>query len=140
VIGQFDDTLILPANGGVIDVKGPLKVDDNPEIDGDITGAVIHFLIIQGEGNNTVTAIGQGHWSRPDDKWTAQLPADAGEHPDKSPGMFSTDVQDGRARGIGLAIAIKAGKVKDGAFIPPSFQALTWCADFKFVRDQAAAA
>jgi hypothetical protein len=140
LIGQFDDELTLPADGGIIEVRGPFRVDDDPGIDHDITGAVIHFLLIQGEGNGTVTAIGQGHWERPAAEWTAQLPADAGSHPDQTPGKFSTEVQNGRARGIGLAIAIKAGAVRNGSFIPPSFQALTWCADFKFVREKAAAA
>ena len=133
--GQFDHELTLPASGGVIEIRGPLRIDDDPAIDGDIKSAVIHFLIVQGKGNDTVTAIGQGHWARPAGEWTAQLAADAGKRPDDTPGTFSTDVENGTARGIGLAIAIKPGQVVDGAFVPPAFQALTWCADFKFVPE-----
>jgi len=133
--GQFDDELTLPANGGVIEVRGPLKVDDDPDIDRDIKGAVIHFVIVQGQGDDTVTAVGQGHWARPAGEWTAQLPADAGTLPNGDPGTFSTAVQNGTARGIGLAIAMKPGKVLNGKFIPPAFQTLTWCADFKFVPE-----
>lgn len=136
--GQFDDELTLPANGGFIEVKGPLRIDDDPDIDGDITSAVIHFLIVQGQGHDTVTAVGQGHWARPAGEWTAQLPADAGRYPNGTPGSFSADVQNGLARGIGLAIAIKPGDVRNGTFVPPAFQALTWCADFKFVPERAA--
>jgi hypothetical protein len=131
--GQFDDELTLPANGGVIQVKGPLI-----DVDGDIESAVIHFVIVQGQGNDTVTAVGQGNWERPAGKWTAELHADAGEHPNGTPGTFSTTVQNGTARGIAMAVAIKArkGKVSNGGkFIPPAFQTLTWCADFKFVPD-----
>jgi len=133
--GQFDDELTLPTNGGMIEVRGPLRVDADPDIDGRIDGAVVHFLIVQGEGDATVTAIGQGHWKRPDAEWTAELPSDAGKLPDESPGTFSTTVDNGRARGIGLAIAIKPGKVDRGSFVPPAFEALTWCADFRFVPD-----
>lgn len=133
--GAFVSEITLPANGGSIDVRGPLKVDGDPEIDGGITGAVVHFLIIQGRGNDTVTATGQGHWERPATEWTAALPASAGLLPNNDPGTFSTTVDDGRARGIGLAIAIKPGKVIDGEFVPPAFEALTWCADFKFVPE-----
>jgi hypothetical protein len=136
--GQFDDELTLPANGGVIEVRGPLRIDDDPDIDGDIESAVIHFVIVQGQGDDTVTADGQGKWARPDGEWTAKLPADAGKHPDGTPGTFSTDVQNGLARGIGLAIAIKPGEVRNGKFVPPAFQELTWCADFKFVPERAA--
>jgi hypothetical protein len=133
--GQFDDELTLPADGGVIKVRGPLT-----DIDGDIESAVIHFVIVQGQGDDTVTAVGQGKWEHPNGKWTAELPADAGEHPNGTPGTFSTSVQNGTARGIALAIAIKArkGKVLGGKFVPPAFQGLTWCADFKFVPERAA--
>ena len=132
--GQFDDTLTLPASGS-IEVKGPLQVDD--VIDSDIKSAVIHFLIVQGEGDDAVTAVGQGHWARPASEWTAELPVDAGRLPDDpdTPVTFSTDVQNGTARGIGLAIAIKPGKVRNRTFVPPAIQALTWCAEFKFVPE-----
>jgi len=133
--GQFDHELTLPANGGSIEVKGPLRIDDDPDIDGNITSAVVHFLIVQGQGNDTVIAIGQGGWARPAGEWTAQLPANKCTHPDGTPGAFSTAVQNGTARGIGLAIAIKPGEVRNGTFVPPAFQALTWCADFKFVPE-----
>jgi hypothetical protein len=131
--GQFDHELTLPANGGVIEVRGPLT-----DIDGDIESAKIHFVIVQGQGDNTVTAEGLGHWARPATEWTAELSAAAGKHPDDTPGTFSTDVQNGLARGIGLAIAIKAGKVINGTYVPPAFQQLTWCADFKFVSERGA--
>jgi hypothetical protein len=128
--GQFDDTLTLPASGS-IEVQGPLKVDD--VIDGDIEGAVVHFVIVQGQGDDTVTAVGQGSWTRPNGEWTAELPVDAGKLPNGGPGRFSTTVQNGLARGIGFAIAMKPGKVVNGKFIPPAFQTLTWCADFNFI-------
>ena len=130
--GQFDDELTLPANGGVIEVSGPLT-----DIDGDIESAVIRFVIVQGQGDNTVTADGQGRWERPASGWTGQLAADAGKHPNGTDGTFSTNVQNGLARGIALAIAIKAGKVINGTYVPPAFQQLTWCADFKFVPERA---
>jgi hypothetical protein len=133
--GKFDKELVLPEAGDMT-VSGPLIGD------GDEDAATVHFLIVQGEGDDTVLAIGQGKWERgggtkPNPKWSATLPVDAGRHPDGKPGGFRTGKV---ARGIGLAIAVKPGSVENGEFDPPSFQALTWCADFKFVEEAGAAA
>jgi hypothetical protein len=136
--GQFKHELTLPAGGGVINVIGPFKVDNEEGIDKDIKRAVVHFLIVQGEGSDTVIGEGQGEWKRGDDDWTGDLRPQDCKHPNGTPGQFSTEVDHGIARGIGLAVAIKAGRVReDGEFDPPSFQTLTWCANFKFVKQQA---
>jgi hypothetical protein len=133
--GKFDKELVLPKDGDMT-VSGPLIGD------GDEDAAIVHFLIVQGEGNDTVLAIGEGRWERgggpePNPKWSATLPLDKAHHPDGDPGSFRTGKV---ARGIGLAIAVKSGSVVNGEFDPPSFQALTWCADFKFVEEAGAAA
>jgi hypothetical protein len=133
--GKFDKKLFLPEAGDMT-VRGTLTGDDDED------AATVHFLIVQGEGDDTVLAIGEGKWERgggpePNPKWSATLSVDAGRHPDGKPGSFRTGEV---ARGIGLAIAVKPGSVENGKFDPPSFQTLTWCADFKFTDDAGAAA
>jgi hypothetical protein len=129
VTGRFDKKLTLPAAGDIT-VRGPFAGD------GDEDAAIVHFLIVQGEGQETVLATGQGSWKKGDQEWSGKVPVDAGRHPDGKHGAFRTDKI---ARGIGLAIALQPGKVDNGTFEPPAFQALTWCADFKFEAEQAAA-
>jgi hypothetical protein len=128
--GKFDKQLTLPMTGD-IDVKGPFTGD------GDETKAVVHFLIVQsGEGDDppagqTVTVIGRGTWNAGDKKWSGTV-SPTGTLPSGDEGRLHP----GRARGIGLAIAVKPGGLTSDTppkFDAPSFQALTWCADFKFV-------
>lgn len=133
--GKFDPRLPWPGSGDV-EVRGPF------EADGDETAAVIHFVIVQpGEGSNapadqTVTAIGQGTWSAPDTEWSGMV-----HRTGRLPLGGTAPLHPGPARGIGLAIAVKPEKLTDDRpprYDAPSFQALTWCADFEFVASEAA--
>lgn len=127
VIGQFNDRLALPANtSDKVQVSGPFKPDPEDE------SAEVLFLVVQGEGNDAITVQGHGKWTRDHEKeendWIGEVNRE-GKLPDGGRRNLST----GRSRGIGLAIVVKDGKVSNGQFIPPSLQALTWCADFAFV-------
>lgn len=136
--GKFDKQLILP-DAGEIEVRGPF------EADADEPSATIHFLIVQeGEevedrhapADQTVTAVGQGTWSRGDKEWTGMV-SPKGRLPNGEDGWLHL----GLARGIGLAVAVKNESLtKDNPpkFDPPSYETLTWCADFHLVRPDAA--
>jgi hypothetical protein len=129
--GRFNKRITLPANGGDIDVRGPFTGD------GDETAAVIHFLIVQGgedrhtPADQTVTVIGQGSWVKGDAEWSA-IVSPKGRLPSGDDGWLQT----GLARGIALAIAVKPESLTDDdppKFDAPSYQTLTWCADFQLV-------
>lgn len=128
--GKFNKQLQLPADGD-IDVRGPFTAD------GDETAAVIHFLIVQGDeeghapADQTVTVIGQGTWRSGQTEWSGMV-SPRGRLPSGDEGWL----RPGLARGIGLAIAVKPESVTDDdppKFDAPSFQTLTWCADFQLV-------
>ena len=128
--GKFNKQLTLPASGD-IDVRGPFTPDyDEKE-------AIVHFLLIQGgedhksPADQTVTVIGQGRWTEGEAEWSGMV-SPKGRLPSGAEGWLHP----GLARGIGLAIAVKPETLTDDSppkFDPPSFQALTWCADFHFV-------
>jgi hypothetical protein len=131
--GKFDKKLTLPADpDGQIEVKGPFEGDGDERDD-----AVIHFLIVQGgedrqaPADQTVTVIGLGSWKKGQKEWSGTAPR-KGRLPSGGDGWLQT----GLARGIGLAIGLKPESLtKDDPpkFDPPSYQTLTWCADFQLV-------
>jgi len=142
--GKFDSILELPASGK-LRIKGPIKAKDDK-----ISGAQVMFLIVQGKGLNAVTVEGMGAWDGTvnDDgegEWTGDvdrtglLPRDP-NRPDAP--RTAGDLKEGTARGIAFAIAADEGEIVPNddptpdtpwRFDPPSIQAVTWCAHFKFV-------
>jgi len=129
-VGKFNRELDLPSSGRVT-IKGPFDPQDSR-----VESAKILFLIVQGDGATTLTADGEGTWNKPSDEWSGTIEL-TGKHPGGGTGPFVY----GRARGIALSIVTKPGKVlDDGEFDPPAFEALTWCANFKFVDPNAASA
>jgi hypothetical protein len=125
-VGRFDRELELPSQGDVT-IKGPFDPND-PEVD----GGKILFLIVQGEDENAVIVEGEGTWQKGDHEWSGKTKRH-GKNPAGKPS--SDELQPGVARGIALSVVIKPGKVFAGGskFDPPAIEALTWCADFKFV-------
>jgi hypothetical protein len=130
--GRFNKRITLPPKGGDIDVRGPFTGD------GDETAAVIHFLIVQGgeehnsPADQTVTVIGQGSWENGDSEWSGTV-SPQGRLPSGGNGWLHP----GLARGIALAVAIKPESLTDDdppKFDAPSYQTLTWCADFQLVE------
>jgi hypothetical protein len=126
--GRFNKRMTLPATGD-IDVRGPFTAD------GDETAAVVHFLIVQGgedrdtPADQTVTVIGQGAWKTGEAEWSGSV-SPKGRLPSGDDGWL----QPGLARGIGLAVAVKPEGLTDDnppRFDAPSYQTLTWCADFQ---------
>lgn len=132
-VGRFDRELELPSRGDIA-VKGPF----DPE-DAEVGTAKVLFLIVQGEGENTVVVDGEGTWRRGenDDKWTGT----ASREGNRAGGGTGELYADG-ARGIALSVVMKPGKLFDGGskFDPPSIEALTWCADFRLVGSPGQAA
>ena len=132
MLGKFNKRITLPSKGGDIDVRGPFTAD------GDETAAVIHFLIVQGgedhdsPADQTVTVIGQGLWQKGDSEWSATV-SPQGRLPSGGDGWL----HGGLARGIALAVAVKPEGLTDDRpprFDAPSYQTLTWCADFQLVE------
>jgi hypothetical protein len=129
--GQFDPELTLPDDPTKrVTISGPLQ-----EVDPKDTEAAVLFLIVQGEGRNALTVQGTGRWRRGsssnDPPWSGTVKRE-GKTVVGRPKKLKT----GKARGIGLAIVVKPGNLDEsGEFVPPSIEALTWCADFKFVRE-----
>jgi hypothetical protein len=126
--GKFAKKMDLPDEGD-IDVSGPFTPD------GDETEVMVHFLIVQGDeedpknADQTVTVSGYGVWTG-GEEWSGTA-SPKGRLPSGDEGWLKA----GRARGIGLAVAVKReGVTKDPpGFDPPSYQTLTWCADFELV-------
>jgi hypothetical protein len=119
--GKFSSPVALPSAGRVT-VTGPFDPDD-PEVN----FARVLFLVIQGNGPNTVVVPGQGWWSRGNGDWSGDIQRNGVA----DLGPSTADLQTGVARGIAVSIVIKPGKVlPDDTFDPPSIEALTWCADF----------
>jgi hypothetical protein len=130
--GKFDKELVLPAEGAM-EVRGPFTPDE------DETAAVVHFLIIQGgedrsaPADQTVTVVGHGAWKKGEKEWSGTA-STKGRLPLGGEGLL----QPGLARGIGLAVAVKPERLTDDSppkFDPPSYQTLTWCADFQLVGE-----
>jgi hypothetical protein len=129
--GKFDKQLTLP-DEGEMEVRGPFTPDE------DETAAIVHFLIIQGgedrraPADQTVTVAGQGAWKQGETEWSGTV-STKGRLPLGGEGWL----QPGLARGIGLAVAVKPERLTDDSppkFDPPSYQTLTWCADFQLVE------
>jgi hypothetical protein len=102
------------------------------DVDPKATEAAVLVLVVQGDGKHALTVQGEGSWKRDTSKrahpWTGEVTRTG-----KTVGGKEAALAKGRARGIGLAIVVKPGKLDRGAFVPPSIEALTWCADFEFV-------
>jgi hypothetical protein len=125
-VGKFDRELPLPKEGP-IPVKGPFDPQDS-----EVDSARVLFLIVQGDDADAVIVNGEGTWNRAKGtEWSGTAPR-SGPH---AGGHGTGSLQLGLARGIAVSIVIKPGNVFDGGrkFDPPSIEALTWCADFKFV-------
>jgi hypothetical protein len=129
VIGQFDPQLTLPTDPTEkIRVAGPLR-----DMDPKDTSAKVLFLIVQGEGKDALTVQGEGKWTRGssqgDKPWIGRVNREG-----TKVGGKTGRLKKGKARGIGLAIVVKDGSLTaNGEFVPPGIEALTWCADFRFV-------
>lgn len=124
--GRFDRELPLPSSG-LVTIQGPF----NPQ-DSKVNGARVLFLVVQGEGKNAVIVNGEGTWNRANgNQWSGT----ADRHGKYVGGSGTGELQLGLARGIALSVVIKPGKTFDQGrkFDPPTIEALTWCADFKFV-------
>jgi hypothetical protein len=125
-VGKFDRELPLPRQGR-IPVKGPFNPQDRR-----VDSARVLFLIVQGEGEDTVIVNGEGTWNRANgSEWSGTAPR-RGPH---AGGHGTGPLRLGLARGIAVSMVIKPGKVFDRGrkFDPPTIETLTWCADFKFV-------
>jgi hypothetical protein len=124
--GRFDRELPLPSSGRIT-IKGPFNPQDNK-----VDGAKVLFLVVQGEGEDAVIVDGEGTWERANgNEWSGTI-ARRGTHVG---GEGTGPLTLGLARGIALSVVIKPGKTFDHGrrFDPPTIEALTWCADFKFV-------
>jgi hypothetical protein len=128
VRGQFDSPIKLPRDPAErVRISGPLR-----DVDPKDTEAKVLFLIVQGEGNDAVTVQGEGSWTRGSSNrprpWRGSVKREG-----KKIGGKTGRLKKGLARGIGLAIVVKDGELTPGGeFVPPSIEALTWCADFRF--------
>lgn len=126
--GQFDSPIKLPRNPEErVRISGPLK-----DVDPKDTQAKVLFLIVQGENKDAVTVQGEGSWTRGSSNrprpWRGTVKREG-----KTVGGKTVRLKKGLARGIGVAIVVKDGELTpDGHFVPPSIEALTWCADFRF--------
>lgn len=125
-VGKFDRELPLPPQGPV-PIKGPFDPQD-PAVD----AARVLFLIVQGDGKDTVVVDGEGTWHRTGgDDWSGTVPRTG----PRVGGNGERTLEPGLARGIALSVVIKPGEVFDGGrrFEPPAIETLTWCANFHFV-------
>lgn len=125
-VGRFDREIPLPRQGR-IQITGPFNPQD-PGVD----AAKVLFLIVQGEGKNAVIVEGEGTWARGGGgDWSGMAPRSGPLVGGEGTGRLQT----GLARGIALSLVIKPGKVFDRGrkFDPPTIEALTWCADFRFI-------
>lgn len=140
--GRFDRRIPLPSSDPLT-VTGPFDPEDH-----EVDDASVQFLIIQGQGANSVVAKGVGEWLRGQngDKWKGAVPL-MGVKPNGSPGALTQGI----ARGIALAIVVRPGKLyQDDAlgleempsgatqtgptmiFDPPQVEGVTWCSNFLF--------
>jgi hypothetical protein len=125
-VGKFDRKMPLPRQGR-IPIKGPFNPQDQA-----VDGAKVLFLIVQGEGGDSVIVNGEGTWERSKGTgWSGTAPRSG----PRAGGHGTGTLKLGLARGIALSVVIKPGKVFDRGrrFDPPMIEALTWCADFEFV-------
>jgi len=125
-VGRFDRRLPLPSQGPVT-IKGPFNPQDRT-----VDAARVLFLIVQGEDADAVIINGEGTWDRArGNEWSGKIPR---RGPRAGGGGMGT-LQPGLARGIALSVVIKPGTAFAGGrrFDPPAIEALTWCANFKFV-------
>jgi hypothetical protein len=125
--GRFDRELPLPPQGPV-PIKGPFDPQDSA-----VDAAKVLFLIVQGDGQNTLIVNGEGTWQRADGNerpWSGKAPRTG---PLVGGGMGT--LERGLARGIALSVVIKPGEVFDSGrrFEPPAIETLMWCANFHFV-------
>jgi hypothetical protein len=137
--GRFDRR--IPLMGDPLTIEGPFDPEDH-----EVDDAHVLFLIIQGQGANSVVARGLGVWLRGKngDKWQGAVPV-TGKKPDGS----DAPLQTGMARGIALAVVARPGKLyQDDAlsleempagatatgptmvFDPPQVEGVTWCSNF----------
>jgi hypothetical protein len=138
--GRFDRR--IPLSSDPVEVMGPFDPEDHKVDEADVL-----FLIIQGQGKNSVVAKGLGMWERGKngDKWTGKVPLNGKKRkPDGDDGTLTQ----GMARGIALAIVIKSGELfedeplgeEEGPaqagpvwiFDPPQVEGVTWCSNFLF--------
>jgi hypothetical protein len=138
--GRFERR--IPLSGDPVKVFGPFDPEDHKVEEADVL-----FLIIQGRGANSVVAKGMGIWKRGknDDMWTGTVPVTGEKRkPDGRDGTLTQGV----ARGIALAVVVKAGELfedeplgeEEGPaqggpvwiFDPPQVDGVTWCSNFLF--------
>jgi hypothetical protein len=125
-VGRFDRRLPLPSQGPVT-IKGPFNPQDRT-----VDAAKVLFLIVQGEDADAVVVNGEGTWDRArGNEWRGTVP----RRGPRVGGGGTRALEPGLARGIALSVLIKPGKAFDGGrrFDPPMIEALTWCANFRFV-------
>ena len=138
--GRFDRR--IPLSSDPVEVMGPFDPEDHKVDEADVL-----FLIIQGQGKNSVVAKGLGMWERGKngDKWTGKVPLTGKE---RKPDGEAGTLKQGMARGIALAVVIKPGELfedeplgeEEGPaqagpvwiFDPPQVEGVTWCSNFLF--------
>ena len=129
--GQFDSPVELPNDPDeLIQISGPL-LDVGPRAD----RATVHFLIVQGEGEDSVIVSGEGTWTQGphETPWTGTV-----GRVGKRAGGGDGTLEEGAARGIAVAVAIKDGELLGREFVPPSIETLTWCVNITFAQGSTA--
>jgi hypothetical protein len=129
--GQFDSPVELPNDPDeLIRISGPLL-----EVDPRADRATVHFLIVQGEGEDSVIVDGEGTWRKgpPETPWTGTV-----RRVGKRAGGGEGTLRAAPARGIAVAVAIKDGELLGSEFVPPSIETLTWCVNIAFTQGSAA--
>jgi len=128
--GQFDSPVELPTDPDeLIRISGPL-LEVGPRAD----RATVHFLIVQGEGEDSVIVNGEGTWTQgpQETPWTGTV-----GRVGKRAGGGDGTLTEGPARGIAVAVAIKDGELVGREFVPPSIETLTWCVNITFAQGSA---